>query len=320
MDIVTKDTLELLAYSTLQGVGAVTLRKVALSKNSAEQAEDELHFRIPIIKKALSKKGAWEKATDEANRQVELAKENKSRIISIHDEDFPPLLKELAKKNMDVPVLLFIKGRLAKESNNAVAIVGTRKPTKAGEIITERISRYFIDQGWSLVSGLALGCDAIAHDTAVKSEAHTVAVLAHGLHMVAPKSNQRLADEIIATGGALISEYPFGHGALAPNFVRRDRIQAALAQGVIMVQSDLDGGSLHAARAALKYDRWLAVPCPIKRDLQNQEKVVRANLLLTQGAEEEVAKLLNCDLERLEKLNVLKSRDEIGRASCRARE
>src|SRR5690625_1365799 len=77
-----------------------------------------------------------------------------------------------------------------------------------------------------------------------------------------------------------------------------------------MVQSDLDGGSLHAARAALKYDRWLAVPCPIKRDLQNQEKVVRANLLLTQGAEEEVAKLLNCDLERLEKLNVLKSRDD----------
>jgi DNA processing protein len=91
-------------------------------------------------------------------------------------------------------------------------------------------------------------------------------VLAHGLQTVAPRQHQSLADDILAGGGALLSEFPFGRPPLPPQFVKRDRTQAGLAQGVVMIQSDVRGGSLHAARAALVYQRWLAVPYPTGKD------------------------------------------------------
>lgn len=100
---------------------------------------------------------------------------------------------------------------------------------------------------------------------------HTVAVLAHGPHTVAASRHRQLADDIFTAGGALVSEYPIGHAVQRQQFLKRNRTQAGLSQGVGMVQSDLEGRSLHASRAALGYRRWLAVPCPTQVGRAQQE-------------------------------------------------
>jgi DNA processing protein len=105
------------------------------------------------------------------------------------------------------------------------------------------LTRYWAEKGWSIVSGLALGCDAIAHRTAVEVRAHTVAVLAHGLHTIAPAQHRKLPEDILEAGGALESEFPFGKAPLPAQFAKRDRTQAGLAQAVLPIQSDLTGGS-----------------------------------------------------------------------------
>jgi DNA processing protein len=178
-------------------------------------------------------------------------------------------------------------------------------------MITRRITDFFCSQRWSVVSGLALGCDGIAHRAAIEAGGHTVAVLAHGLQTVSPSQHRKLAEEILSSGGALVSEYRFGQGAMPNQFVKRDRTQAGLSRGVVMIQSDLKGGSLHASRAALDYERWLAVPYPTAADQQANEPKIQANLMIANsGADIDRANLLKCHISRLSKVIVLRAREE----------
>ncbi|MCF5933689.1 DNA-protecting protein DprA, partial [Xanthomonas perforans] len=135
-------------------------------------------------------------------------------------------------------------------------------------------------------------------------------VLAHGLHTVAPKTNARLAEDILNKGGALVSEYRFGIEPRPEFFVKRDRTQAGLAQGVVMVQSDLKGGSLHASRAALDYGRWLAAPYPTDLDRINGEAKIQANLTFADGSKQDRMDLLRCPATALDQLIVLRSRED----------
>ncbi|WP_235038312.1 DNA-processing protein DprA [Pseudomonas brassicacearum] len=234
-------------------------------------------------------------------------------IISALDEDYPALLSA----TKDDPFILFVKGTLSQTPEKSVAIIGTRQPTKHGEMITRRITDFFCGQSWSVVSGLALGCDGIAHRAAIESGGHTVAVLAHGLQTVAPSQHRKLAEEILNSGGALVSEYRFGQGALPTQFVKRDRTQAGLSQGVVMIQSDLKGGSLHASRAALDYDRWLAVPYPTAADEQANEPKIQANLMIANhSADIDRANLLKCHISRLSKVIVLRAKDDYPQLVC----
>jgi DNA processing protein len=179
-----------------------------------------------------------------------------------------------------------------------------------GAIITRRLTTVFAERGWSIVSGLALGCDAIAHQTALDCQGHTVAVLAHGLHTVAPRQHVSLAAQILDAGGQLVSAYPFGQDPIPAYFAERDAVQAGMARAVVMIQSDLEGGSLHASRAALRYGRILAVPAATQRDLNNHEPKSGANRILTDGAEREKMTLLDCAAAQLEHLIVLRSKDD----------
>ena len=212
-----------------------------------------------------------------AEEQVEQAERLGCKILSPLDEGYPVLL---AATN-DFPLILWVKGRLPAISERSVAIIGPREPTRHGEIIATRMSTYFVSEGWSVVSGLAKGCDAAAHRAALAAGGHTVAVLAHGLQTISPKEHKELAAQIVDQGGALVSEFPIGWPPQGGQFVQRDRTQAGLSQGVVMVQSGLNGGSLHAPRAALKYGRWVAVPEPTKLDTFQRSEKIQANLLLT---------------------------------------
>lgn len=296
----------LLPYSFLKGVGAATLRKIAKMPNLLDLCERDIAGNEARVQKALEQPEAWQRALDEAEYQIQCAHDADARIISLLDEGYPDLLKA----TKDDPCILYIKGELSAQHLPSVAIIGTRKPTAHGKIITERITQYFVDSNCSIVSGLALGCDAIAHETAIKAGGHTVAVLAHGLHMISPKANHSLAEDILRKNGALLTEYPFGSDAIPAHFVKRDKTQAGIAQGVIMAQSSVEGGSLHASRAAISYGRWLAVPCPTDRDLGEAGDLIGANILLTSDRRAEIAELLKCDESSLRNIRVLRSKED----------
>lgn len=309
MSEISPVTRKLLALSLLRGIGPATLRKLAALPDFEMTPVEGLAAKMPALAKALND-SAWSEALDGAEVQVDRAVADGARILSRLDEDYPALLSS----TKDDPFLLYVKGTLAPTPARSVAIIGTREPTAHGRIVAERITTFFVEQGWSVVSGLALGCDAIAHRTTLAAKGHTVAVLAHGLQTIAPSQHRGLAEDILAGGGALVSEFPYGTAPLPPHFVKRDRTQAGLAEGVVMVQSDLKGGSLHAARAALNYGRWLAVPYPTERDRRASEAKIQANLLLADGSPEAKVDLLKsvtrADLSRI---IVLRSKEDCER-------
>lgn len=304
MSIVSDRTRLLLAFSMLKGVGPAALRKVAAHEAFKTKDLSAIAAAFPQIARAQESTEAWSRAQENAEKQVEEARFHDARILSICDPEYPKLLSS----TKDDPAILYVQGNLSPNPHNSVAIIGTREPTAHGEVIAVRITQFFVEAGWSIVSGLAIGCDAIAHRAALDANGHTVAVLAHGLQTVAPARHKQLAADILSAGGALVSEYPFGQGVQKQNYVKRDRTQAGMAQGVVMIQSDLKGGSLHASRASLDYNRWLAVPYPTEKDRENREPKVQANLAIAEGAESQRADLLRCSVSSLNRIVILRSR------------
>lgn len=290
MSVISAKTHRLLEWSMLKGVGPAALRLIAATPAFMEETRADTVQRIPRLSRSLETQGAWDEAVAAAARQVDRAEATDTRILGFGERDFPALLA----RSKDSPFFLWVRGHLADNPDNSVAVIGTRKPTPHGVMIAERISEYFARAHWSVVSGLALGCDAAAHRATLRAGGHTIAVLAHGLQTVAPTSHRALAEEIVDSGGALVSEFGFGVDALPAQFVRRDKTQAGLAKGVVMIQSDLQGGSLHASRAAISYGRWLAVPVPTSRDLATNDPKIQANLVLTGSDDEARRRLLQC--------------------------
>lgn len=297
---------KLFTLHKLKGVGPATLRNLIAHADFQTASIEELAERTPKLKNALKGSGAWSASVELMEEDLDAVVRAGARIISVLDADYPPLLRATP----DGPFFLYIKGSWSADVSKSIAIIGTRQPTDHGSIITRRITAYLTEAGWSIVSGLALGCDAIAHQVALECNGHTVAVLAHGLHTTAPKQHQKLSDEILEKGGALVTEYAFGVDPIPPHFVKRDRIQAGLSRAVTMVQSDLNGGSLHASRAAIEYRRWLVVPAPTERDVSSGEKKVEANSILVGDSVEKKLSLLKCQRQDLSRLVSLQSKED----------
>ena len=269
------------------GVGPKTLETVIKIDGFELKEVEEIVESVPKLWKVISDKNALVVAEEKAHFDINESKKIGSKIVSVLDDEYPTILRDTSDK----PFFL-INGQMPKRP--CVAIIGTREPTIHGEEISRRISKFISENGWSIVSGLALGCDSIAHRASIENNGHTIAVLAHGLHTIAPKKNKILAEEILSTSGALVTEYEFGADTMPYQFAERDRIQAGLSQGVIMIQSDIEGGSLIAYRAAIKYGRILAVPYPT--DLDKNKKVDKIEAYLVLAGSDDVAKrkLLNC--------------------------
>lgn len=169
--------------------------------------------------------------------------------------DFPDTLRQLEKP----PVSINVLGTLPKDS--LVAVVGSRRPTAYGERITYQITRELARAGAVIVSGLAIGVDSIAHRAALDAGGKTVAVLAQGLDRIYPAQHRGLAKEILAKGGALVSEYDVGTESYPGNFVARNRIIAALSMGVLVTEAAAKSGALITARDAGQLGRIImAVP------------------------------------------------------------
>lgn len=190
-----------------------------------------------------------------AENIISLSKLNGIENITILDKDFPERLKSID----DPPIILYYKGnRNCIVEENCVAIIGTRTPTIWGQKIAEKLGGIFANENFIVVSGLAKGCDELAHKGCVEMKKKSIAVLPGGLDRVYPASNKKLSELILENGGCLISEYPIGSTPFKGNFIERDRIQSALSKAVIIVESDIVGGTIHTAEYTIKQNRILA--------------------------------------------------------------
>jgi DNA processing protein len=179
------------------------------------------------------------------------------RLLTSLDEEFPRRLKGIA----DAPVLLFTKGKANFNTARTVGIVGTRNATPYGRSSTKKIIEDLLPYQPSIVSGLAYGIDIEAHRIALHLGLPTLAVMGSPIHLIYPAAHKGIADQMVHTNGALISEYAPGSILLPGNFPARNRIIAALSDAVLVVEAAEKGGALITAELAFGYHKEVfAVP------------------------------------------------------------
>lgn len=194
------------------------------------------------------------------------------RIVCVEDADYPSRLREIPNP----PPFLFVRGSLPI-LHKALGVVGTRGITDYGRMATEKLVGDLAQNGFTIVSGLALGVDAAAHEVALKNQAPTVAVLGCGVDIVYPVENGGLFERILKNGNAIVSEHPLGTPALRHHFPLRNRIVSGLSRGVLIVEGGVKSGALITARYALEQGREVfAVPNDItKRELGGTNHLIR---------------------------------------------
>lgn len=192
---------------------------------------------------------AWEAYPEKVSRtggevdvaaEEELAKRYGVKIVTPADEGYPARLRGVP----GAPLALYVKGDVAALSKPMVAIVGTRRATPYGHAVAHRLAADLASAGWCVVSGLALGIDADGHRGALDARGLTVGVIGSGLDRFYPERNRDLAREIVAKGGAVASQFPFGRPADEQTFPIRNHVVAALAQGVVAVECPQKSGTL----------------------------------------------------------------------------
>jgi DNA processing protein len=242
------------------GLGRATARRLLAACGSPEGV-----FRAPratlqqLVGPALT--DALLQASPELTKRLALAQDwrrggSDRHVLALGDADYPAALMQAA----DPPLMLYVRGELARLAARSLAIVGTRHPSPQGTQNAHAFATHFSQQGWVVVSGLAQGIDGAAHEGALEGAAGTVAVLGTGLDLIYPRAHQVLAERI-AAHGALVSEFPPGTPALPLHFPQRNRIIAGLTQGTLVVEAALKSGSLITARLALEAGREVfAVP------------------------------------------------------------
>lgn len=184
-------------------------------------------------------------------------------LITIFDEDYPDKLKDLP----EAPLFLFCKGDISLLKKPSIGIVGTRKPSNYGRVITDRFARSLAKEGIVIVSGLAYGIDSIAHRKCLEVGGKTIAVLGSGFDEIYPAEHISLAEEI-AKKGLLISEYLPNKKATKFSFPQRNRIIAGLSDGLLITEAGIKSGTLHTRDYALDYGKNLyAIPGSIESNL-----------------------------------------------------
>jgi DNA processing protein len=236
---------------------------------------------------------AWLKTPDPAAAEQDFAwmQKTDTRLLSLTDAEYPPLLKQIA----DPPIALFVRGDASLLSEPQLAMVGSRNPSVEGRRNAEEFAEYLARCGLVITSGMALGIDAASHKGALKG-GKTVAVWGTGLDKAYPPRNRELAEEIIAKG-AVVSEFPPGTPPLPMHFPRRNRIISGLSVGTLVVEAAKQSGSLITARTASEQGREVfAIPGSIHNPVaRGCHRLLRDGAKLVESAGdilEELAPLL----------------------------
>jgi DNA processing protein len=197
------------------------------------------------------------KARRAAEAEAQRVAAQNATIVSFRCPEYPERLKEI----YDPPPVLWVRGDASLLTRSSVAVVGTRHPTPYGSGMAELLSRDLAARRLLIVSGMARGIDSFAHKGALAARMPTVAVWGTGIDVVYPKENRKLAEEILALGGAIVSEVPMGTFPAPQNFPRRNRILSGLSVAVLVIEAGENSGTRVTARCATEQNRDLfAVP------------------------------------------------------------
>ena len=211
-----------------------------------------------------------------ASEELKKAADAGAKIITLDDPAYPPVLRQI----YDPPVALYVRGNAETLSLPGIAVVGTRHPTPYGTGMAERLSCDLANLGLVITSGMARGVDTAAHRGALMAKGRTIAVFGTGIDVTYPRENQKIADSILATGGALISEFALGTFAAPQNFPIRNRIISGMSVGVLVVEAGEYSGTRITARCALEQNRDVyAVPGNV-----TNRNAWGPNTLIKQGA------------------------------------
>jgi DNA processing protein len=211
-----------------------------------------------------------------AHQQLEQLAKTGGQFLTYADEAYPENLREI----FDPPAVLWIRGELRVLSLPSIAVVGTRHPTPYGAGMAEMLSRDLAQRGLVILSGMARGIDTAAHKGALAAKRPTVAVWGTGIDVIYPKENKSLSEQIVAGGGAILSEYPLGVYPAPQNFPRRNRILSGISVGVLVVEAAEYSGTRVTARCALEQNRDIyAVPGNV-----TTKNAWGPNTLIKQGA------------------------------------
>ena len=258
-EAIAGERLAWLALALTPGLGPRRIRAAVRQTQSAEEV-----LRLPLTGlEALNFPAqsvqfiADGEAFRAASQEWEAMQKAGITFLTCQDPEYPPRLQQI----FDPPALLWVRGDTSLLSKPAIAVVGTRHPTPYGTGMAEMLSRDLAARGMVILSGMARGVDTAAHKGALAANGKTIAVWGTGLDIIYPKENKSLAEQIIATGGAIVSEFPMGTFPSPQNFPKRNRILSGMSIGVLVVEAGEHSGTRVTARCALEQDRDVfAVP------------------------------------------------------------
>jgi len=242
-----------IALRNVCGIGTVLCKNLIERFGSPERVfaadEESLHAVPGMTQRTIAALRSAVPSSD-AERELELLERRHISIITFADPAYPALLRHI----YDPPPFLYVRGSMPAAESCMVAIVGSRNASSYGRRVTDQLSRELAAQGVTIVSGMARGVDAYAHQAALSAGGTTVAVLGCGVDVVYPPENRKLY-EAIGDSGAVVSEYPLGTEPSSYHFPARNRIISGMSRGVLVVEAGPHSGSLITARLALEQGR-----------------------------------------------------------------
>jgi DNA processing protein len=255
----SETSMQWLALALTPGLGPTKARRVIEFFGSvqalfrASLTELEAAGLRAVSAQSLGTGRSLELAQDELGKAASVD----ARIVALDDPGYPTQLKQI----YDPPLILYVRGNEAVISQPGIALVGTRHPTPYGSGMSERLACDLAARGLVIFSGMARGIDTAGHRGAIAAKGKTVAVWGTGVDVVYPKENTRLVEQILALGGAVISEFPIGTFPAPQNFPIRNRIISGISLGVLVVEAAEYSGTRITARCALEQNREVfAVP------------------------------------------------------------
>lgn len=268
-----------IGFSHFFGIGPLHFKSLLSVFGSAKQAYSAASADLEkVIGVSLARRFVDYRQHTNLTHLDEEIRKKRIRVLIQTGEHYPESLKALS----DPPVCLYVKGEsaLLRDTANLFAVVGTRNPTAYGAQLARHFAYALAEHGFTIVSGMALGIDALAHRGALDAKGKTIAVLGCGVDLIYPPSHRSLYEQILSTGGAIISEFPPGHTVRRGLFIVRNRLISGLSQGLLVIEGTDRSGTLTTARYAADQGKPVfAPPAPITSIVSQAP-----NLLLKQGA------------------------------------
>lgn len=281
-----------LGLSLVQQMGSVRIHQIISHFGTARdawQAKERDLKQLSLPSKAVLSLLNLRKTLD-LDAEIAKIRALDAHLLTWADSQYPENLRHI----VDAPPLLYIRGTLLPSDMLALSIVGTRRATRYGLDVANRMGYWLASQDVTIVSGMALGIDTAAHQGAIQANGRTIAVLGSGIDITYPKENEQLANDIVQHG-ALISEFPLGTPPSGKNFPRRNRIISGLSLGILIAEAPKNSGAIITAETALEQGRDVfAIPANIFNEMG-----AGCNRLIQEGA-----KLVMRASDVLDELNV----------------